>query len=416
MASQKFRKIKLSFRYSWLSLVFYMIASHHRCHAQTLYPDSLSLIAKYAEPVYMTADKTNGSWASVLAVLQEPKVIAIGEFTHGAHEIFDYRNDLIREIHRSMGISLILFESGIGEVGALNQDIHKLDSTQFTQAFIGGWQSEEFRDLVSFCAKENITIAGYDVQRTGTGSLKLAGLSLQPKLKELETQFTEVKSLLSNYKLAYDSVYPPTMKLITAYHMLLAELGQEGLLKKTVQNRIGFLQYMLEFKQSMGWHKRWRTRDSLMADNILWLMDYYQPPGKTIIIGHNYHLSRYNEHEEVMGEYCKDALYDQAYVIGVFGNQGSYLNNRGEKQVMSKPDTLNPDIKHLIMAGGFQCSFLPLDDRLQYDVPCINSRWVAKDTFIDLKGSDNLYLTRAFNGLLLIDQVSEAHALNKAPR
>ena len=188
--------------------------------------------------------------------------------------------------------------------------------------------------------------------------------------------------------------------ILTGYHM-------DDWMQRTLENRIHYLSYMLQFVMTKNWNSRWKARDLMMANNVSWIMDKYKDAKNVIIIGHNFHISRFNENEEVMGEFLYDKLDGEIYVLGVFAGQGSYLNNRGVPEKLSPPASDNLDIKHIIQTDGGVVTYL---DFINYNG---NSKWlyeplVINDTFIDLSGSNKLLMGMAFDGVLLLDSVEAA--------
>ena len=169
---------------------------------------------------------------------------------------------------------------------------------------------------------------------------------------------------------------------------------------------------MLEWQQSKNYQERWDARDSTMADNVIWLINNFFPNDKVIVIAHNFHIAKYNKKQEVMGEVLKATYGDAMYSLGVFASKGSFNNNSGEKEDMSVPENTRLDIKHIINALSGDVNFL--------DIPKTEGkfdRWlfsdiIVNDTFITLSGDNEMNLSKHFDGLLLIDEISEPEKLN----
>ena len=45
---------------------------------------------------------------------------------------------------------------------------------------------------------------------------------------------------------------------------------QVAIIRRTLENRIAYLNYFMAWKQDGDWNKRWAARDSMMAANIIW--------------------------------------------------------------------------------------------------------------------------------------------------
>ena len=128
---------------------------------------------------------------------------------------------------------------------------------------------------------------------------------------------------------------------------------------KTIQNRIAHLDYYLQFKKDNYYTRRWSARDSIMADNIIWLLENVYPDEKVIINAHNYHISKYNEKLLTMGEVLAEKLQDEVYSIGIFGGQGEFANNARKPEKLTLP-TENNDIKYFIAASPWENTFISI--------------------------------------------------------
>ena len=378
-------------------------------YSQFLDEEDLSFIREHSHPVYKTLNDSSASWDLLVKEFKDHQIICLGEFNHGTHEVFAYRNELIRAIDSTFGIDLILFESGLGEIGCLNLGKDSCSTSGMLQGFFGGWRSKEFLELMRFIQSSEISIGGFDVQRTGSVVELYMPKELKRGFSNTEKEFVALKSKLVNYKTSYDSVRTATEELQEEYEKYASLMDSTDLLlQRTMRNRVEFLQYMLEFCQTKDWQKRWKARDSIMAENFLWLLDYFKPTGKVVVIGHNYHLAKYNSKEEVMGEFLGNRLTNKLYVLGVFGNEGSYLNNSGAKEEMSSADNQSLDIKHVIKATGWQCSFITTPEHRGLTDGFLHENLKVHDSFTDLSGTDMLNPALAFDAILLINRISPA--------
>jgi erythromycin esterase-like protein len=404
------------------AILFLLLLPLACLQGQSLTTDQQKFLDEHAISISSDADARQYSWKGVLESIQDKRIVLIGEFNHGSKEVFQIRNELIRELHNSHDFDVILFESGIGELiyGEYNKD--SLTSTQMTYGLFGPWRTKEFRNLMEFIQAEHIAIAGFDVQRTGGSFVKLLDEIAIPTaldsafLHDLEARFGKLRKELPNRKVNLDAVQQRTEDLMNQYKSVYVKLQasvlpipltKSMLILQTLKNRIDYLEYMLAFKVDQNWNKRWAARDSLMADNVSWLADHIYPDQKIIIIGHNYHISRYNEKEEVMGEYLLPRYGDELYAIGIFAASGEYLNNYGKPESMTAPDSSQLDIKHIIAAIANKPVFLPISSIEKTG----GSDWLDEpilinDTFIDLSNSNTMILRKSFDGLLLLDQVS----------
>ena len=350
----------------------------------------------------ISSEKGGGyDWAPFLNEVKGRDVVALGEFTHGAQEIFDSRNSLIKELHQKLGFDLILFESGLGEVGAVYRDWNQVEDSKLTSGFFFGWRNAAFLELMLYARERNLTVAGFDVQRTGSVFTNRVGAA---SFTELESRFVALKAKLSSYRTQASTVRSEYDALTKMYATEYDQLN-DTFERRVIKNRLTYLNYMYQFCVDKDWSKRWAARDEAMADNVIWILQQ-NPDRKAIIIGHNYHISRHNPKEQVMGEVLAKRFGKQLYVLGVFAGAGSIHNNAGKREVLSEPDLKKMDLKHLALQDGYEIGFLSLPSHSNLRNQWLFEPMIANDTFIDLSKGNRLTLTRWFDGVLLIDHVT----------
>lgn len=174
----------------------------------------------------------------------------------------------------------------------------------------------------------------------------------------------------------------------------------------TLENRIKYLSYMLQFLKDRDWSRRWAARDSAMATNTQWVLDNVYKDYPVIIIGHNFHLGKYSENETVMGEILSARYKSDMYTIGMFSGSGSYNDNFGKEVKMTPPDSVAVDIKQIINNLKGDATFLDLPDKSVKGSDWLTQEITINDTFIDLKNSNKLILSKTFDGLILLKKVS----------
>ncbi|MDX1407643.1 MAG: erythromycin esterase family protein [Saprospiraceae bacterium] len=369
----------------------------------------IAFVQAHALPINIDLAGVQNPWNAVIREVRDKHLVMLGEFNHGSREVFEVRNALIKALHAELGIDLILFESGLGEVGVIDRMKDTMPGAQLTSGFFGGWRNDAFQNLLEYARDQGIRVGGFDVQRTGHVFTDfLADQLTEPQaLIDLEEQFVKIKGRLSNYRTEYEAVRDDANSLIAGYRELAHRLGQrDPLISRTLENRVTYLEYMVAFAKQKDWHARWRARDKAMAQNVQWLLDQAGDTGKVLVIAHNFHIARHNDTEYVMGEYLAPLFGKQMYAIGVFAAEGEFHNNSGQVESMSPPDTGNLDIKHIIQADRAALSFLPIPAPGTPGSGWLFRPVIVRDTFIDLTGSETMVLGTAFDALLLLDRVS----------
>ena len=392
-------------------------------YCQSLTDEQVNFLKSSSGTIYLDSLQEQPGWSFLLPHVKDKNLILIGEFNHGSKEIFELRNSLIEYLHQKTGTKTILFESGIGELIAADMNRDGLTSFQMTDGLFGGWRTKEFVELMSYAKSHDISIAGFDVQRTGlTFNPVLMKVVQRCKLDtmssyNLESRYRLVARELTNRKAIYDSLISITETLIQDYQKvktLLSPFITEDaprdllLVNITLENRITYLSYMLQFLKDKDWNRRWAARDSAMAKNLEWLIERVYKDGPVIIIGHNYHIGKYNEHEKVMGELLAPGYGNDLYSIGIFAGSGSFNDNSGEVVKMVPPDSAGLDIKIIISQLDGEVNFLDIPDKFSNGSDWLVQEITINDTFIDLENSNKMVLSKTFDGLILLKRVSPA--------
>ncbi|MFZ1717364.1 MAG: erythromycin esterase family protein [Saprospiraceae bacterium] len=388
---------------------------------QNLTSDQLIYLNNTVNTICNDTILSKSNWQSLKTAIKDKRIVLLGEPNHGSKEIFKLRNDLIRFLHNNAGFNTVLFESGIGELVAIDIDRSNLTDAQMTHGFFGSWRTSEFRDLMGYIKSSGMSIAGFDVQRTGSTFEPWLNTLASNKMldivhyKTLEDRYGLLQRKLTTRNIVYDSVYTTTQDLVKDYQHVYELMVKSRpvdtskmfvLVLRTIVNRVIYLQYMLQFVKDGDWHSRWAARDLAMAENIKWLKEYIFKNEKLIVVAHNFHVARDNPNEQVMGAILAQAYSTLMYTVGVFAGTGEYADNTGNRIKMAPPDSTTLDIKHVIGSLPGFVGFL--------DVPKIKDEtndWLYRnitinDSFIDLAGSNSMVLAKQFDGLLFIKMIS----------
>jgi len=319
----------------------------------TLIGQSSTFLERYAHSIELS-DTTDYRDLQVLdTLLQDKRFVLLGEFTHGAREINLVKNRLIRYLHAELGYEVLLLESGIGEVAVMNQNKEAWTPAELLSAGLTGpWRTAEYEDLMRYVQQSDLELAGFDPQRSGTAIAPYLEAVLLPvdsalaaRAVQAENTFgsltgrmrkNEFSTLMMQEKLNLVKRYESLLLDLEKYDRRLEKTGvdrqQQALIRRTLQNRIAFLDYFLQFKMDTDYRKRWTARDSLLAANIAWLAETVFPEEKFIISAHNFHVAKANDKERVMGEILSEQFGDQLYSIGLFARR-----RRAGPQIRHRP-------------------------------------------------------------------------------
>jgi erythromycin esterase len=401
-----------------LLIAFFLLVSSVG-HGQKLSNSQLKFLQQ-AATVACSTTTADCDWTFIDQQVKDKKIILLGELNHGSKEIFLVRNSLIRYLHQRFGIKTILFESGIGELILADSERGSLTPAQMTNGFFGIWRTREFRELMEYVKANDLSISGFDVQRSG-GSFSnvLRRIAANKKIDsmryvDLENRYSVLNSALTNKAAQYDTLKSDVATLINDYQSLRELLvtvqptnksKELQLTLLTLQNRIAYLSYMLDFTRHGSFSKRWAARDSAMAATIKELIRTIYPNERVLVIAHNFHIAKYNATETVMGHLLAEDFRKQMYSMGIFAGSGSFHGNSGKEEWLVKPDSTRLDIKHLVQALPGTVQFIPMTGANSH------SKWldndiVVNDTFINLNKGNTLSLRKSFDGIVLIRKIS----------
>jgi erythromycin esterase len=180
-------------------------------------------------------------------------------------------------------------------------------------------------------------------------------------------------------------------------------------IRKTLENRMVFLQYTENFKGQRNDSAKRDARDIAMAANVRWLTDEIFPDKKLIIVGHNYHNARSNPDQTVMGEILAQAYGDQYFSIGVFADSGAIRDNRNDVKRMVTADSSANDLKWVIKSLLPGINYISLDSKTVEKLPWLGSELVINDTFINSLEGNTMVLTEQFDALITLDKISPSN-------
>ena len=376
-------------------------------------------------PLSIQDSVSNSDLTFLKEQLTNKKIVLLGEFTHGAKEINLLKNRLIQYLHTELGYNLLLFESGPGEIYSMNYHRAELPFAKMLYSgLIGPWHTKEFFPLMQFIQQNTkLHVGGFDPQRSGRSFGKVLDELLSkinpkhtPEGSGIESVFSDITKKLKGKTLgehllarrdSLQNAYFDLIQLIQKQRPLLQKEGypavQIATIELSLRNRIAYLDYYVRYKTD--YRARFAARDSIMAENIRWFSEQF-PNEKIIISAHNYHISKYNEKEAVMGEWLHRFFGEQLYSIGIFAGSGIIANNSRKPEAMEQVGN-RMDIKRLIQLGKWQeVAFIDM----QQAQKSVNNAWMFNrlqvDGFVNLNNGKEIIPRKWFDGLLLLREVS----------
>lgn len=286
---------------------------------------------------------------SVLDSLRDAKIVGLGESTHGTKEFFQMKHRVFRYLVENYGHKVFGFEADFAESLYINNYITKgegdLRELMVNRMHFWTWKTEEVLQLLEWMREYNtgkaprdqIHYYGFDCQfTTWQPDLILEYLERTlPGLRDMASPvLEEAKALTSS---SYESMSEETYnafqsqlgslldQLIADKDVLIANSSPDEyeinkqLLNTIIQAIIVRYQY---FNDTDGTN----SRDRFMAENAIWLADFFGRDTKITLWAHNAHVARDNSYSQIgaMGYYLNETLGDLYRVIGFAFSKGSF--------------------------------------------------------------------------------------------
>lgn len=220
-------------------------------------------------------------------------VVALGENSHGASEIFRLKERIIRYLNRQLGFDRVVFEAEMATGAVLNDYIRS--GVGHAQAGIFGldmwvWDVNEVLSLVEWMRQRNIDghrieFSGIDMQSTAkTRELLRQGLKGNDAALKLLDRIDSKQDKVLRYDERGMARIDP---------QLAGEITQEldSLDTRIDASAAGLHQCITLIRQYLGQGHDLFWRDRCMAENLFWLRRQH-PDERMVFWAHNGHISR----------------------------------------------------------------------------------------------------------------------------
>jgi erythromycin esterase len=385
------------------------------------YIQSISQNAKQIKSLNDTDDYSDLKFLQY--TLKDKKIVILGESSHFIEEYSQIKGRLIKYLTKELGYDVVLFESPMAELFHLTESPHySIPDSLLKYGIFNMWHTKTNLELITYLKKNNINIAGFDIQINSYKVVleylrqKLANIVEKNKLEDFikqDSSFLLDRSDIHNF----NKIKRETARehLIKSYEFIIEIL----LLKKDLFSTPDFekiltvLNSKKQLSSMYGKNYSPSIRDSLMAENINWLTTNLYKNKKIIIWAHNYHimkdypLKRLTS-DKTMGVMLSNTIKDDSYIIGIYCYKGQALNNKGIYTINTPHDN---SMEAIIHKSGFNYSFLDFKSMPNSD----NNSWIYKPIealYSGLYIKERLVLSRCYDGIIQIDSVSPAVSLH----
>lgn len=382
-----------------------------------------SELRKYVYPLN-GCDPTDAD-SSALQVLDRlvgrSSVVALGENSHGASEIYRMKERMIRYLATRQGFDQVAFEAGMAEASRLDNYIRFGKESAKTGIFGLGmwiWDTQEVLSLVEWMRRQNIlgdpiAFRGVDMQSADKAEELLRNIlyedaTAQQLLAKIGPKLGQVRT--------YNSVGSARIDPLLA-HEIRQDLDRlEYHIERTTpnaQSRAIQKQYITLIRQYLGMGLRcWRDR--CMAENLLWIRQQ-DPESRIVLWAHNGHVTR---SANMTGDLLDKALGEDYVNFGFTFHEGRYTGIAPDEPQKWQHDaqTAYPGtLEYLLHQLGEPIFLLDLRRMRKEQAPALE--WINQTKFRHVgvvKVEDEFgdrHIADQFDYLIYIDRITPSHLL-----
>ena len=271
--------------------------------------------AKYAE-------KITGDELPSIDVPEDTRIVALGEATHGNKEFQELKKLVFQDMVENKGIRAFVLEADTGGCEAINRYIHGGEGTLEEATETLGFQiyrTDEMADLISW-------MKSYNEKAKEGQDIRFYGFDMQDKeyelryvieaLKEYGISTAGLDQLMDGVDYSDEFSREDREKILSEVRDILLENHDQAAAHYAdvlIQNSKLFDEYENNPNGSFG------LRDTLMAENVMWILAQEEQLGKKMIFicGHNGHMEQFGTYrggnDKVMGNILADEVGSDAY-------------------------------------------------------------------------------------------------------
>lgn len=321
------------------------------------------------------------NFAPLKKAIGNRRIVALGESTHGSGTYYQLKSELVKYLHRQMGFEVLAMESGLGDTYLAYANVDTLSGKQLRNfSVFGNFRAKEATGLFDYIKEQHPTqsplnYVGYDTQASSDflfNQLKkiLAGYnkelsdSLSTRMFSYQRAYGFASSQDSVNFCKHRDIFVETSNTARRY----LEEHKDAIMAKHQINNTAFKVMvrslaMFAASYNLSYSETWKgyaLRDSLMAENLKWLLTEVYAGKKVIIWAHNGHVEKgemENGYMKAMGHFLKEQHADNYYSIGLFAYSGVAYQFWTNKTIpIDKPDSTF--IEQRLIATGKHTPFL----------------------------------------------------------
>jgi erythromycin esterase len=277
-------------------------------------------------------------------------MVALGEATHGTREFFQMKHRVFQYLVEHLNHKAFGFEADFAESIYLNNYVTRgegdLEELMKTKMHFWTWRTEEVKELLEWMKnyntgksdEEKIHYLGFDCQYL-TYQPDLIQIYLQPLLPILWETASPIleqiqdlsrddyggmseedyKTLKAQLESLEDQLTANKDQLVANSSLKEYEISKQ-LFRTFRQAFIVLYDYYGNGNDSTNW------RDRFMAENALWIADFFGEDTRITLWAHNGHIARNNQYQGdgAMGYHLHEHLGDLYQAVGFGFSKGSF--------------------------------------------------------------------------------------------
>ncbi|WP_321515862.1 erythromycin esterase family protein [Marinifilum fragile] len=283
----------------------------------------------------------NSDLSAIDNLIQDKKIIALGEATHGTREFFTTKHRLIQYLVEEHDFRVFVIEDGYASTHLVNDFVagNSENSVEkvLSRSWMGAWRTQEVRDMLLWIKSFNenridsdkVIVYGCDMQSHRSPSIFIR--SELKKSNMLDDNTEKTLEYLINYSLRNQMSKHEKKEV----KHLLVHLNEIAL--NSSNDRLKFTIRVLEQCMDVMWTSKITAsfsgkRDRYMAENCRKIQE--QEGRKMIVWAHNQHIAEHsdNSKQKPMGAHLKDYFGDDYYTFGFGFHTGEYFAYDFEKK------------------------------------------------------------------------------------
>lgn len=345
-----------------LLLLFLLLFQARSLHAQgTTEEEQQAWLSQHAH--LLAVEAMGFEDLSFLAPLLEGKrIVQLGENTHGVREYNQLKARMVQYLHQELGYEVLVFESDLYQCYDAYLTAAKTSAMKtLTSCAYGTWHTKAVLPLFEYLRATQqqdrpLRLVGMDVQPIGNNKDDRPDFLAEAVAPFDATYAEEVRALDATFLMVYSRGgrerrahfrSEEGQQMLAGYDQLAAFLAEREADTTSTAMRVA-----RQTAATLAWYIRQQTapstqayveyRDQGMAENLMFILDVLYPDQKVIVWGHNFHLRHDNlaippdstmfpnVAARTMGSWLHERYENEVYTVGVYGYEGTAMNNSGE--------------------------------------------------------------------------------------